>query len=165
MWPARTILYASFNNDSTLNQLSLQSWKCFANASKHWIRQHRIWSGLSYLLPSTLRVANRTLFSAVPALLPTLIWSSYQVASCRSYRTWLLVRESRFTMVHFVVSTGRYSNVKESIGQPPLFHPIRLSSTREELILVKSSWSLANCGSDKQMRCNVILSLVKAHAK
>lgn len=141
-------------------------WKCFPTLNYGNTRFDPGWIYESdYSLPSELRVANRTLFSAVPALLPTLIWSSYQVASCRSYRTWLFVRESRFTMFHFVVSTGRYSNVKESIGQPPLFQPIRLSSTREELILEKSSWSLANCGSDKQMRCNVILSLVSVHAK
>ena len=32
-------------------------------------------------------------------------------------------------------------------GQPPLFQPIRLSLTLVELMLVKSSCSLANCGS------------------
>lgn len=37
-------------------------------------------------LPSALSVANLVFFSAEPALLVTFICSSYQVASCRSYR-------------------------------------------------------------------------------
>ncbi|TNN69781.1 hypothetical protein EYF80_020013 [Liparis tanakae] len=48
-------------------------------------------------------------------------------------------------------STARYSRMKEVIGQPPLFQPTRLSLALVELMLVKSSCSLANCGSEEKI--------------
>lgn len=48
-------------------------------------------------------------------------------------------------------STARYSSMKEVIGQPPLFQPTRLSLALVELMLVKSSCSLANCGSEEKI--------------
>lgn len=53
----------------------------------------------------------------------------------------------RFALVHTGLSVGRYSRVKEVIGQPPSFHPIKLSLTQVALMLVNSSCSLENCGS------------------
>ena len=55
--------------------------------------------------------------------------------------------EVRCAVVHVAESTARYSRMKDVIGQPPLFQPIRLSRTLVELMLVKSSCSLANWGS------------------
>lgn len=110
---------------------------CEEKSGKRMVSCHRVNS-----LPSQLSVANLTLFSAQPALLQTFICSSYQVASCRSQRMQLLVREVRCAVVHVGESTGRYSSVNEVIGHPPLFQPFRLSLTRVALMLVKSSCSL-----------------------
>lgn len=59
----------------------------------------------------------------------------------------------RLALAHMGLSIGRYSRVKEVIGQPPSFHPIKLSLTLVALMLVNSSCSLENCGStmDKKM--------------
>lgn len=46
-----------------------------------------------------------------------------------------------------MVPKGRYSRVKEVMGQPPSFQPIRFNLTRVVLMLAKSSCSLENCGS------------------
>lgn len=63
-----------------------------------------------------------------------------------------MVSDVRWAVIQVVESTVRYSRMKEVIGQPPLFQPTRLSLALVELILVKSSCSLANCGSEIERR-------------
>lgn len=58
----------------------------------------------------------------------------------------------RWAVVQVADSTARYSSMKEVIGQPPLFQPTRLSLALVELMLVKSSCSLANWGSEETER-------------
>ena len=62
-----------------------------------------------------------------------------------------MVSDVRWAVVQVAESTARYSNMKEVIGQPPLFQPTRLSLALVELMLVKSSCSLANCGSEEKI--------------
>lgn len=56
-------------------------------------------------------------------------------------------REVLCAVVQTVVPKGLYSSVKEVMGQPPSFQPIKFSLTRVVLMLAKSSCSLENWGS------------------